>query len=411
MNVHTTAEPTGALDGIKILDMTLFLAGPYCTMMLGDQGADVIKVEPLEGDYTRFTNPFRADDTAHQVSGFFASVNRNKRSITVDLKKPAGKELILRIADQSDAVVENFRAGVMDRLGLAYETLIARNPKLVYATIRGFGDPRTGKSPYWNWPAYDVVSQAMGGIMGITGPDENTPMKVGPGVGDTIPAMMCAYGIVCAILRAHRTGKGQFVDVSMVDAILATCERIVHMKAYENKVAKPGGNRHPLFSPFGIVPAKDGYITIAAHSDEWWKVFCDLMQKPEWMTDPILSDRLGRVHNQDYTYEAVGKETSKYTKKELMARLGGKMAFSPVNNIDDIFADPHFEVREMLVDVEHPGCATPVKQTGVPIKMTETPGRIRQRAAILGEHTDQIMAEVGYKESEIAALKRDKVVG
>ncbi len=172
---------------------------------------------------------------------------------------------------------------------------IARNPKLVYATIRGFGDPRTGKSPYSDWPAYDVVSQAMGGIMAITGPDKDTPMKVGPGVGDIVPAIMCAFGIVCAILRAHKTGKGQFVDVGMVDAILAVCERIVHQQSYENKVAKPDGNHHPLLCPFGIFPAKDGHVTIAAHSDDWWTIFADLMEKPEWMTDPILSDRLARV--------------------------------------------------------------------------------------------------------------------
>ena len=199
--------------------------------------------------------------------GYFASVNRNKKSIAIDLKQPEGRELVMRLCDGADAVVENYRGGVMDRLGLGYETLHERYPKLVYATIRGFGDWRTGQSPYTDWPAYDVVAQALGGVMAITGPDKDTPMKVGPGIGDLMPATMCAFGIVSAILRAHKTGRGQFVDVGMVDAILSICERIVHQHSFTGGVPVPEGNHHPLLCPFGMFPAKDGYVTIAAHAD------------------------------------------------------------------------------------------------------------------------------------------------
>ncbi len=226
------SDPLGALDGVRIVDLTQMLAGPYCTMLLADQGAEIIKVEPLDGDHTRIIGPYHADDKLRAFGGYFASVNRNKKSIAIDLKTPEGRDLVLKLCDDADAVVENYRGGVMDRLGLSYETLHARNRKLVYATIRGFGDARTGKSPYSDWPAYDVISQAMGGIMAITGPDKDTPMKVGPGVGDIVPAITCAFGIVSAILRAYKTGKGQFVDVGMVDAILAVCERIMHQHSY-----------------------------------------------------------------------------------------------------------------------------------------------------------------------------------
>src|SRR5229473_1276112 len=191
--------PAGALDGLRVIDLTQMLAGPFCTMMLADQGAEVIKVEPLEGDGTRQMGPFAPDDELRAFGGYFQSVNRNKLSIALDLKRPEARELLLKLVDGAQVVVENYRAGVMDRLGLAYETLRARNRRLVYASIRGFGDPRTGKSPYVDWPAYDVVAQAMGGIMAITGPDAATPTKVGPGVGDVVPAIMAAYGIIAAV--------------------------------------------------------------------------------------------------------------------------------------------------------------------------------------------------------------------
>ena len=202
-------SPLGALDGVRIIDLTQMLAGPFCTMLLADQGAEVVKVEPIDGDHTRIIGPYHADDRLKAFGGYFASVNRNKKSIAIDLKKPEGRDLVIRLCQDADAVVENSRAGVMERLGLSYETLREANPKLVYATIRGFGDRRTGASPYVDWPAYDVVSQAFGGVMAITGPDKNTPLKVGPGIGDLMPATMCAVGLVSAIFRAHKTGRYQ----------------------------------------------------------------------------------------------------------------------------------------------------------------------------------------------------------
>src|SRR6266540_319194 len=276
---------TGALDGGRIVVLTQMLAGPFCTMLLADQGAEIIKVEPLDGDHTRIVGPYHADDKLKAFGGYFASVNRNKKSIAIDLKQPEVCELVMRFCEGADAVVENYRGGVMDRVGLGYETLHERFPRLVYATIRGFGDWRTGKSPYTDWPAYDVVAQAFGGVMAITGPDKDTPMKVGPGIGDLMPATMCAVGIV--------------------SAILSMCERIVHQHAFTGAVPVPEGNHHPLLCPFGMFPAKDGHVTIAAHADTHFPILCRLIGRPEMGTDPRLGTVQDRRAHQDEIIAAV----------------------------------------------------------------------------------------------------------
>lgn len=395
----------GALDGVRVIDFTQMLAGPFCTQLLADQGAEVIKIEPLSGDESRIAGPFHPTDRLHAFGGYFASVNRNKRSICLNLKDPSAKDLALQLIDTADVVVENYRAGVMDRLGLAYETLRARNPKLVYATIRGFGDPRTGKSPYVEWPAYDVVAQAMGGIMQINGPDAQTPLKVGPGVGDLYPATLCAYGITAALLRAARTGQGQLVDVAMVDSVLALCERTVHQNSYQGLIPHPEGNRHPLLSPFGLFKAKDGFVTLAAHFDAWWAKLCGLIGRPDLVTDPLCATAEARVTNRDYVYDQLELYTSIHTKAELAESLGGKIPFGPVNNIAEIMIDPHFAAREMVVPVEHPGVSQPMRIAGIPVKLTETPGRVVRRAPLPGEHTDAILREIGMAEARIAELR------
>ena len=314
----------------------------------------------------------------------------------------------MRLCDGADAVVENYRGGVMDRLGLGYETLHERFPKLVYATIRGFGDWRTGRSPYTDWPAYDVVAQAFGGVMAITGPDKDTPMKVGPGIGDLMPATMCAVGIVSAILRAHKTGRGQFVDVGMVDAILSMCERIVHQHSFTGGVPVPEGNHHPLLCPFGMFPARDGHVTIAAHADTHFPILCRLIGRPEMGTDPRLSTVQDRRAHQDEIIAAVSAFTSQRTKQELLAHLGGQVPFAPVNDVRDVFANPHFAARDMVVSVPHPGLDGDMKVAGVAIKMSETPGRVRHRAPLLGEHTDEYLTRLGLGGADIARLQGRK---
>jgi crotonobetainyl-CoA:carnitine CoA-transferase CaiB-like acyl-CoA transferase len=393
----------GALSDIKVIDLTQMLAGPYGTMMLADHGATVIKVEPPDGDMTRAAGPFRQDDARKALGGYFQSIDRNKRSVCLDLKTEEGRAALKAMVRDADALVENFRAGVMDRLGLDYETLREINPRLVYGALRGFGDARTGASPYSEWPAFDVIAQAMGGIMAITGPDPETPTKIGPGVGDIVPGMMLGFGVLAAIHHARRTGVGQFVDVSMVDAVLAVCERMVWQRSVQGVVPGPEGNHHPFLCPFGIFPAADGHVAVAAQQDQFFKVLCQAVDAPELAADPRFADREARTDNRRALIEELSAQMRRFTKAELTSRLGGRIPFGPVMNIAEIETDPHFAAREMIVEVEQPG-SDPIRVAGVPIKMSVTPGGVRRRSPLLGEDTRQVLRDAGLGEDEIELI-------
>ncbi len=401
---------TGPLADLTVVDLTQGLAGPFCTMLLADLGARVIKVEPPEGDGTRRTGPFAPDDRLRAFGGYFQSVNRGKESLAVDLKQEEGREVLRRLVRRSQVLVENFRAGVMERLGLAYEALRAVNPRLVYAAIRGFGDPRTGESPYADWPAYDVVAQAMGGIMSITGPDPNTPVKVGPGVGDILPAMFLALGVVSAVRHAERTGEGQFLDVAMYDAVLAVCERIVHQYAYTGQVPRPEGNGHPLLCPFDLFPARDGWVAIAAPRDHLWRELAAAMGRPELGEDPRFATNAARVEHADEVRQIVTGWTSTRTRAEVVAAIADRVPCGPVQDAAEVFADPHVRARQMLVELEHPGCETPKTIAGIPIKLSRTPGAIRHRAPLLGEHTVEVLLALGYGPDDIVRLRNRGVI-
>jgi crotonobetainyl-CoA:carnitine CoA-transferase CaiB-like acyl-CoA transferase len=310
--------------------------------------------------------------------------------------------LIKRLAPSFDVVVENFRVGVMDRLGLSYETLSALNPKLVYAAIRGFGDPRTGASPYVDWPAFDVVAQAMGGMMGITGLAGGTPIKIGPGVGDTIPSLYAALGIVSAVLHARETGEGQFLDVGMVDAVLGVTERIVHQHAFGGLTPGPEGNHHPFLLPFGVYPAADGFVALACPSEAFFRALVAALGAPEMLNEPQFADGRTRAANRLTVIDRLSQLTARLTKGELQARLGGVVPFGPVMTIDDIAGDPHFAARAMLPEIELPGFPEPMRVAGQPIKFAATPAQVRDRAPDLGEHTDAVLAEHGVSPDEIA---------
>ncbi|SHH92862.1 CaiB/BaiF CoA transferase family protein [Pollutimonas bauzanensis] len=401
---------SGALAGLKVLDLTLMLSGPYCTMLLADQGADVVKVEPLGGEFARTSGPFMDEDTSKLMGGSFVSINRNKQSIVIDLKTAQGKEILKRLVREFDVLVENFRAGVMDRLGLGYEALKAENPKLVYACVRGFGDPRTGESPYADWPAYDVVTQAMGGIMGINGPGPGQPMKVGPGVGDIVPGMLLAFAIVSAVRHAERTQEGQFVDVAMYDAALALCERVVYQHSFTGEVPQPQGNSHPIYVPFGVFPAQDGWVSIACPVDDFWRQLCAIMGHPELAGDPRFATLAARQSRRAEVDAMVSSWTSAKSMSELKASLGGIVPFGTVNNIQDIFADPHVAARGMLIELEQTGLERRAVIANTPIKMTRTQGGVRNAAPLLGEHTEQVLLGHGYTAEELASLRAAHVI-
>lgn len=394
-------HPTfGSLSDIKIIDLTQMLAGPFATMMLADQGALVIKVEPPGGDMTRAAGPFRPTDTQRVLGGYFQSVDRNKRSVVLDLKTEAGRDAVKALVRDADALVENFRSGVMERLGLSYEVLREINPRLVYGALRGFGDARTGASPYVEWPAFDVIAQAMGGIMAITGHDGATPTKIGPGVGDIVPGIMLAFGVLSAVHHARRTGVGQFVDVAMADSVLALCERTVWQHSVQAHTPGPEGNHHPFLCPFGIFPAADGYISLAAQQDSFFGLLCEALEVPHLAKDERFSSQKLRSANRRQLIEELSAVTRGFSKAEFMDRLGGRMPFGPVMNIEEIGRDPHFAARDMLVEVEQPG-DDPIRVAGVPVKMTATPGGVKRRSPLLGEDTHAILLDAGLSEEQI----------
>jgi crotonobetainyl-CoA:carnitine CoA-transferase CaiB-like acyl-CoA transferase len=395
----------GALQGVRVVDLTRMLSGPFCTMLLADHGAEVIKIEPFEGDTSRGHGPYRADDPDRLLGGYFQSVNRNKKSLALDLKAEAAKEIVRRLVATADVLVENFRPDVMERLGLGYEALRRINPRLVYAAIRGFGDPRSGRSPYADWPAYDVVAQAMGGLMAITGPDAEHPMKIGPGIGDILPGTMTALGITMALRHAERTGEGQFLDVAMVDAVMALCERAIYQYSFAGVVAAPQGNEHPLFVPFGLFACRDGWVAIACPNDGVWRDVARLIGRPELAQDPRCATKTARAKNRALVNGIVGDWVAARSKSELAEALGGRIPFGPVATSAEIFSEGHAAARGMLAEVEHPGSSRPSVVAGTPIHLERTPGGVRHRAPYLSEHADALLGELGYGSAEIAAMR------
>ncbi|MHB1548679.1 MAG: CaiB/BaiF CoA transferase family protein [Acidimicrobiales bacterium] len=378
---------------MRVLDLTSMLAGPYATMLLADLGADVVKVEPPSGDATRQLGPFKADGAGPGLGGYFQSVNRGKRSIVLDLKTPEGRDRFLTLVERADVVVENYSAGVMERLGLAYETLAGVNRRLVYAAIRGFGDPRTGESPYVSWPAFDVVAQAMGGFLSVTGTSDGAPVKAGPGIGDIFPGALAALGVVAAVRHADATGEGQFLDVAMYDAVLGLSERIVYQYSYSGVVPKPQGNGHPLLCPFDIFQTGDGWVALAAPSDRHWRIIAEVIDRADMAADQRYATNSARVRHCSEVRSVLGTWLLARTNQEVVSALGGSVPIGPVNDVSAIFADRHAAVRRMLVEVDEPGSPDPVTIAGQPIKFTRTPADPTRRGPLLGEVTPQDLVE------------------
>lgn len=401
----------GALRGVRVLDLTHALAGPFCSQVLGDHGADVIKVEPLEGDFFRRIGPFRDEDNERHYGGLFQSCNRNKRSIALNLKNADGLKTFRALARSADVLVENYRAGVLTKLGIGYEQLREINPRLVYTSVRGFGDRSGGASPYMEWPAFDIVAQAMGGWMGITGEDEMHPVKVGGGPGDTVPGLHAAFGTMAALWHAKATGQGQYVDVAMTDSILAMSELLVSQYAYRGVSQKPVGNNLPGLAPQGTVRAKDGMIAIAAPHDPQWLQLCRLMDRDDLAQDPRFGSETLRWENNAALTAEIETFTTRYTKAQLRDIFGGKVPFSPIYTAREIFEDPHFASRNMLPKVEHPGVQGEVSVPGVPAKLSVTPGAVRHRAPKLGEHTREILREAHFAEAQVERLLADGAIG
>ncbi len=403
-----TAPRTGPLSDLVVIDCTMALAGPFGSAILADLGADVIKVEPPTGDLSRTSPPIPEDfvnpaegsavrDGGCDFGGYFGSINRNKRSIVLDLKNEADRKAFLRMCEQADAVLENMRAGVMDRLGLSYETIRERNPQIVYAALRGFGDPRTGESPYADWPAFDIVAQAMGGFAHVNGPPGSTGYPGGASVGDLFPGALMALGVVAGIHNARRTGKGQFMDVAMVDGVNLLCESVfANFGSAKRHQLPPRGRHHHSLCPFGIYDAVDGGVAVAAPLPAQWETLCEVMERPDLAVDERTSDFGARRKHREFVEDVVAEWVGSRTRDEVVSALAGRVPCGPVQTAADIFESPHTAVREMVAEVELPGENEPVRVVGSPIKYTETKTGVRHRAPLLDEHRAEILAQFGF---------------
>ncbi|MEQ8692735.1 MAG: CoA transferase [Pseudomonadales bacterium] len=396
----TQTERSGPLQDITVIDCTRALAGPFGAGLLADLGARVIKIEPPTGDGYRNIPPFLPDhapvhEARHAGTDFgapFASVNRNKRSVCLDLKDPADKDIFLQLCDQADAVVENMRAGVMDRLGLGYEVVAARNPRIVYACVRGFGDPRTGESPYADWPSLDAAAQSFGGLVYAN------DGLVTPAVADIFPGTLMALGVVSAIHHAQRSGTGQFLDVSMYDAMLALQKSAVAQYAFTGKPNPSGLQRAMTLYPFDLFPTEDGRIAIAVAQPRHWDLLCAAMERVDLMTDERSESNAARLANVDWVEAQICAWTSRHTRAEIMQKLDGEVPIGPVQNMADVFNDAHVAARQMLETCQ-PGGANPAIQLAAnPIKFSSTPTSLYQAPPTLGEHNAQVLAEFGIEQ-------------
>ena len=392
------------LSGYRVLDLSRILAGPYCTMILGDQGADVIKVErPGTGDDTRTWGP----PFAGGESAYYLSCNRNKRSITIDLKNPAGADLVREIAKTSDVFIENFTPGLTKRFGLDYDTLRELNPRLVYCSISAYGQD----GPYRDRPGYDMVLSAVGGLMWITGERDGNPCKVGVAITDVLTGVYASGAITAALLWRERSGRGQYVDCSLLDAQVSALANIGSNYLVAGQEATRWGTAHESIIPYQVFAAKDRPIAIAVANQKLWVNFCRVVGKEEWLEDPRFETNPKRVENRDAMLPLVAELMAAKTCDEWMELfVEAAIPCGPVNDMQHLFSDPQVVHREMIAEVPHATIGT-LRLSGIPIKYSATPGTIRRAPPLLGEHTDELLAEVlGYSPERIEALRRQGVL-
>jgi CoA:oxalate CoA-transferase len=391
------------LQGIVVLDLTRVLAGPYCGMVLADYGCDVIKIEPPgEGDDSRAFGPFVGKESA-----YFMSLNRNKRSMTLNLKEAEAKELFKEMVKKADVVMENYRPGTMEKFGLGYEDLKKINPRIIYAACSGFG--HTG--PYSLKPGYDILAQAMGGMMSITGPEGGEPVRVGASIGDIIAGLFTTIGVLMSVHHREKTGEGQKIDVSMLDCQLAVLENAIARYFVNGVAPKPLGTRHPSITPFDAFKSKDGSIIVGAGNDRLWEKLCELVGLPELKNDERFKNNSLRTQNVKDLYSYLQPAFQVKSTAEWIVELeAAGIPCGPINTIDKVVVDPQVLAREMIVETEHP-VAGPVKMAGVPIKLSATPGSVDTPAPMLGQHTAEILSELlGMSPEQVEELHRKQIV-
>jgi crotonobetainyl-CoA:carnitine CoA-transferase CaiB-like acyl-CoA transferase len=386
----------GALEGLRVLDVTQVMAGPFCAMLLADFGADVVKIEPPSGDSTR-----QMPGAVGMESPSFNAVNRGKRSVVINLKTPEGRDALTRLARASDIFVENFRPGVLDRLGLGYAALSAINPRLIYASISGYGQTGPDRAK----GGFDLVAQGVSGIMSITGERGGAPIKAGVPLTDLGAGLFALVGILAALEHRHRAGVGQHVDTSLVEAGVALSVWEATEYFTTGVTPQPMGSAHRMFAPYQAIRCADGFITLGTANDRLFKRCCELLGHPEWATDPRFAENPTRVKNQAALAAEIEEVTTQETSRHWVALFeANDIPCGPINDYADVFADPQLVAREMAVDIDHPVLGS-MKAIGSALKLSATPTNARRRAPLLGEHTNTVLIEYGFTASEIDELR------
>jgi len=400
-----------ALEGVRILDLTRIYAGPYCSMLFADMGAEVIKIEPPEGELIRDNPPLvsQGEGGPHDRSrsGYFLTLNRNKYGITLNLKHPKAVSIFRELVKMGDIVLENYAPGVMKRLGIDYPALKEINPRIIMASISGFGQ----WGPYSERIAFDVLSQAMSGLMAITGYPDSPPTRVGTSLGDVNASVHAAFAIMVALWHREKAGVGQYIDVSMQETMVSILEGAIVRWTIGKELLTPIGSMNPHEAPMAAFRCKDGYIIIATVGDEHWQRFCRAIHRPDWAADPGYRTKRQRWLKRYVLQEEIEKITTQYTIKEMGEMMDReRVANSPILDIEQVVDDPHLNARGYFVEVEHPIIGK-AKLPGIPFKLSETPGAVEQPSPLVGEHNEFILGKyLGITPAEVKRLKEEGAI-
>ena len=405
MAVQDQTHSEGALKGLRVVDMTRVLAGPFCAMFLADMGAEVIKVEaPGKGDDARGYPPF-----LRGASAYFTNLNRNKQSIVLNLKKPEAKEILMNLLKKSDILLENFKPGTMDKLGFGYDRVREVNPQIIYASISGFGQ----YGPYKDRPGYDIIGQAMGGLMSVSGWPDSPPTRTGTAMADIVAGLNACIGILASLKGRERTGLGERIDVSLVDSMVSAMETVIQIYLVEGRVPQRVGNRYEFIAPYNSFRAEDGWVVIGVGGQEVWKRFCKAIGREALMDAPEFLTNRDRVEHVAHLDGIVTEWTARRKVADIVSLLmEASVPCSPILNVDQICNDPHIvKAREMIVEMDHP-LGGKMKVVSCPIKFTRMKPTIRSTAPLHGEHTEQVLTGVlGMSKEEYARLKESGAAG
>jgi CoA:oxalate CoA-transferase len=390
------------LDDLFVVDLSRILSGPVCTMLLADMGAEVIKVEPppLGDDSRQWGPPFIGG-----ISTYFLSVNRNKKSLGLNLKAEDGRRILWKLIERADVLIENFRPGVLDKLGFGIDAVSKVNPRTVYCSISGFG--HTG--PYKDRPGYDVIAQGESGMMDLTGFPDGPPAKLGASLADVVAGLYAFNGICLALLARHKTGRGQHVDVSLLDGMVSTLTYHAGIYLSTGRSPRRAGTRHPSIVPYECFQANDGYVNIAVTNQKQWENFCQVLGFPEIAADSRFEEMKVRLANYGELRPMIDRAISKMTRAEVMVSMSNVgIPAGPINTVGEILEDPQIHAREMVMELTHPEYG-PLKVLGIPIKLSDTPGTVENAPPKFGEHNREVLLMLGFGEAEVARFEREGI--